>query len=1231
MGSWRIELRWGTALSWRFFVAWACLGGVVPLQAQVDDKAPPNSCFSGARINDAGLQEIQDGVQGIYEGLKAHANDNHPSIQYWTVRRKGSTGCAYHFQYGKEGDFVLYHPDDYHISLGRDISFKTGKTTGDIQAALKGVADAWEPFLIADFANGAKIIPKKSGNPNLIYFTYDFETSPSSTARNEEARQMRDLADDVIAGLAGVTQHNQEATSYHLSFGMAEAGTTSATAIQNKVIRALKNYGGYTPLQSSQMTVSAVALLESAHIDDATRYTTYIQEPLIDRLGSSAALSGVGAVYTRPNLPMGSGTLLVAGPDWLLVGDTPQADVKTYLDWLEDDEALVVVSAARGVADQGWLTIDAGGCLGVGVATEEDTGHLVIGLKPNDVGSVTMTGGSATLIVGGDVDVGEYGSGSLTASAGAVVASYGAFLGYRPGSVGTVSLRGAGTAWYVKNDFNVGCQGTGTLMMSQGAQVFGNPDPETISYSYVGSGSGSYGAVGLTDPGTCIQLYGGSMIVGAAGMGALSISNGATVFSSSGSIGDEVGGQGAVLIDAVGSSWQLSNNLWIGAEGSGALAIQNGGSATCQYLTIGAYCGAAGVLRVGGGSSTCYVEKDVFVGGLIEGDDVLDRNNWTDGGVAQIAIDNGGRLSAGRNVWVGGEGEILLNGGTLAAENLDIMAGGQVISTGGTLSVGRQLSVDGLLQLDAPLSIANGMSLVGNGVVSAPETRLLTGSLLAPGHSIGTLSFSGDLRLDPGSQTQIELGGNGQCDKLVVSGGLRLGGTLVLRCLSGGNPSWGYNFAAAGHTSGAFDAIDTSALPVAPKRVIFGDTWSLIKFTDLRDLAGTDNARRAASVLDAAIDAGQSSWLVDRLVTVGGGDSAMTAALNQMTGELYATLPVVGVQNTTNLYRVLGERLRPDPNGPVMSRAAFSNLDADLNDGASRLHLCSLEQSCEPSCGHSAWGGWAIGYGFSGQASGDGNAHGIDYSSDGTLVAVERGVDCDSRFGVFYGYSGSNVSTQTVEQNARIDSHQGGVYLCRTRDDRYSLLAGSFGHDDYRVRRAIDFDDMAETAAGDHGGWQSAVYLEHGRILRGDRVSLQPYGALQYIHLRQEAFAESGTEGFDLNVGGADFDSLRGILGGRLAYKLRDSGITTTDLFFRSLWMHEFLRQTTGLVTTDFASGPVTPFVLSGLDLGRDWVVLGPGCTYAIRDHVSLFANYDLQFNARQTIHVGSGGIQFQW
>ena len=40
---------------------------------------------------------------------------------------------------------------------------------------------------------------------------------------------------------------------------------------------------------------------------------------------------------------------------------------------------------------------------------------------------------------------------------------------------------------------------------------------------------------------------------------------------------------------------------------------------------------------------------------------------------------------------------------------------------------------------------------------------------------------------------------------------------------------------------------------------------------------------------------------------------------------------------------------------------------------------------------------------------------------------------------------------------------------------------------------------------------------------------------------------------------------------------------------------------------------------------------LGPGITYSIRDRVSLFANYDLQFNIRQTIHVASGGIQFQW
>ena len=69
---------------------------------------------------------------------------------------------------------------------------------------------------------------------------------------------------------------------------------------------------------------------------------------------------------------------------------------------------------------------------------------------------------------------------------------------------------------------------------------------------------------------------------------------------------------------------------------------------------------------------------------------------------------------------------------------------------------------------------------------------------------------------------------------------------------------------------------------------------------------------------------------------------------------------------------------------------------------------------------------------------------------------------------------------------------------------------------------------------------------------------------------------------------------------------------------FRAIWMHEFLRQTAGLVDAEFASLPGAGFAIRGLDLGRDWAVVGPGITWAVRDRVSLFANYDVQFNAVQ-------------
>ena len=360
------------------------------------------------------------------------------------------------------------------------------------------------------------------------------------------------------------------------------------------------------------------------------------------------------------------------------------------------------------------------------------------------------------------------------------------------------------------------------------------------------------------------------------------------------------------------------------------------------------------------------------------------------------------------------------------------------------------------------------------------------------------------------------------------------------------------------------------------------DDWSLIKFKDLQDVAGTNNARKVAGVLDPAIDAGQSGWLVDRVVTVGG-DSAMRSLLNQMSGELYATLSAVGVQNTTNLYRVLGDRLRPDPAGLSAPQAAFSNVEAGPDDMlAGNLHFCGGQQPDNPSRGDSAWGGWAVGYGLAGRASADDNAQGVDYSTGGMLVAIERSVDFASRFGVFYGYGGSNISRRRSSKTPISTAPGRRLSLPHARR-RLQPLAGSFGSDGYRARRSIAFDATPEIASGDHRGWQSAVYVERGRSLQGQRWSLQPYGRCNTSTFGKRRSPNPAPRD-SISTWPAPTSTVSAACwaAGSLR-RLREHDAKTTDLTFRTLWMHEFLRQTTGLVTTNFASrAPIRPSCSQG-------------------------------------------------
>src|SRR6185295_12660975 len=109
-----------------------------------------------------------------------------------------------------------------------------------------------------------------------------------------------------------------------------------------------------------------------------------------------------------------------------------------------------------------------------------------------------------------------------------------------------------------------------------------------------------------------------------------------------------------------------------------------------------------------------------------------------------------------------------------------------------------------------------------------------------------------------------------------------------------------------------------------------------------------------------------------------------------------------------------------------------------------------------------------------------------------------------------------------------------------------------------------------------------------------------------------------------------DTSALRGIAGGYFSrtITLRNGRAFRPEL--RAFWVHEFLEPET-TINSSFSAIGGTSFATQGLNFGRDWAVLSAGGKCDLTSQWSLFANYDLQFNATQTSHTGSGGLQFTW
>ena len=159
---------------------------------------------------------------------------------------------------------------------------------------------------------------------------------------------------------------------------------------------------------------------------------------------------------------------------------------------------------------------------------------LVGNLLGSSQGTVTKTGG--TLATGTnadasdpDLEIGVFGTGVITQTAGTINAGDDLVLGHEAGSNGTCNVEGGSVN--VDNGVFVGVRGSGTLSVSGGGQL------DVAGHLFVGDDLNSNGSVNVNRASASVDitdsLVGGGRDISQSGQGSLTISDGAVNVGSS--------------------------------------------------------------------------------------------------------------------------------------------------------------------------------------------------------------------------------------------------------------------------------------------------------------------------------------------------------------------------------------------------------------------------------------------------------------------------------------------------------------------------------------------------------------------------------------------------------------------------------------------------------------------------------------------------------------------------
>ncbi|HJT24197.1 MAG TPA: autotransporter domain-containing protein [bacterium] len=887
------------------------------------------------------------------------------------------------------------------------------------------------------------------------------------------------------------------------------------------------------------------------------------------------------------------------------------------------------------------------------------------------------TGGGPTTIIteAGPADAGNGGIALLTASS--VTVDSQAQLNVKGGAGGSVTLGSSGSG---------GNGGSVTVYLGELSLTNGGSTGVTSGAGGQGF-NGSTGGSAFVTVGSLSQGTGSTLsLVSGAGGGSSSggnlnfiansqtLASGATFIAvgGAGGSGMTIGGDGGAVQVYDQALTLSSGSLWELQGGTGGTGTSSNGSGSAVLATLANLQGSGTVSMGGPGQQTLQLISGNF-SGVLEGTEGLDVEGY---GVVTLTGNNaytGGTTVSFARLIVGsdsnlGTGNLTLDGGTLEGDVFSTSKTVSLTSHGGIFDSsiqavfngvisgpgGLQLTGGGLFGLNAvntytgpttvllgfldlttgaqiagSVTVANNGDVVGTGTVSGAVTNngVLTAGYITP---YGTLTV--------GSYTQGSTGyleailSPSQSNLLVVNGLASLDGSLAVSQTAGtySGISYRYIVLSAGSITGIFSTSDDFLLPNWNTFLGYGSnavTLALYRTgVDFTPLAMGANQTAVAQALNAAVSTGNFG-MAAKLNEFYALPSGQGAVLGQLTGDIYAALPNVLLDNVQFEDSLLFDRL--DGNGAGMAGVQAPS-KAPGRAGLVRNILSAEVQGqggnaaglASPGVG----GLWVENTDSAGFVNGDGNMEGLNKSNYGFLAGYDTEFSKGFTGGVMGGYVHTDVNGTTTGDKVGVDGIQFGAYGSKKFGPVDASLVVGYSLDHFTANRAVSIGSDVTQLAGAYDGNQIQAALQGAYDLGLSGFTAKPLVGVEYAHLGENAFTETGSDSLALAIPAQSYDSVRPYLGveGTKAFILdQDLGLIPR----LNLSVSQELITSPASYQAAFNGAPNNPFTVKGVTPSATTISMEAGTKIIFGKQFNLFANYQGHFSGTQNLNTFNGGL----